>query len=345
MNIAPELREELIRILDSVVIRSPSSFTFAGQASNGLAPPMIGLQLDASAPPLMNELTTQLYQHCFSTRFKGKIEASEPSFTPSDPARAGALARANQSQERWEDGWQAIQSMPNGQVIASKGTLTRVLMPGEFVNLSGSGSFFSPATTLRIYVPRESQTVQPGYYFAFGETVADSSDEYSTARFYWNISAEGAAELLEHLSKLLNRWQVPFRFKTGLHGSMHSRCDSAVLYVPRRTAAFTHELVSDIYGRVRSFLRADVPLFTLRLADGLAFADDPGTRESFGMSRSRVLAQGMWLAHREGAQQAEDRLAAVERQFRAEGISLERPWLNAGVSDDPLFAAVNEEGA
>ncbi|MGA7341847.1 MAG: T3SS effector HopA1 family protein [Terracidiphilus sp.] len=345
MNIAPELREELVRILDAVQVRSPSSFTFAGQDSNGLAPPMIGLQLQASAAPLMNELTSQLYQHCFSNRFKGKIESSETPFTPIDPVRVELLMRANQSREHWEDGWQSIQSMPNGQVIATNGTLTRVLMPGEFVNLSGMGTPLPPASMLRIFAPRESQTVQPGYYFAFGETVADSSDESSTARFYWNISAEGSAELLQLLSQRLNRWQVPFRFKTGLHSSMHARLDSAVLYVPRRTAAFTYELLSGIHERVRPSLRAEVPLFTLRLAGGLAYADDTGTRESFGMSRSRLLAQGIWLAHCEGAQPTEERLAAVDREFRAEGISLERPWLGAGLTDDPLFAAVNEEGA
>jgi hypothetical protein len=342
MNIPPELREELMRILDAVHILSPTSFTFAGKESNGLAPPMIGLQLDASAAPLMNELTSELYQHCYSTRFKGKVESSEPSFTPVDPACVERLTRANQSRERWEDGWKSVQGMPNGQVIASNGTLTRVLMPGEFVNLSGSGTFFSPTAMVRIYVPRESQTVQPGYYFAFGETVTDSSDEYSIARFYWNISAEGSAELLELLSQRLNLWQVPFRFKTGLYSSMHARCDSAVLYVPRRTTAFAYELLSEINERVRPYLQTEVPLFTLRLADGFAFADDTGTRESFGMSRCRLLAQGIWHAHSEGAQQSEERLAAVDGQFRAEGISLERPWLGASLIDDPMFVACKE---
>jgi hypothetical protein len=89
-------------------------------------------------------------------------------------------------------------------------------------------------------------------------------------------------------------------------------------------------------------LQTEVPLFTLRLADGFAFADDTGTRESFGMSRCRLLAQGIWHAHSEGAQQSEERLAAVDGQFRAEGISLERPWLGASLIDDPMFVACKE---
>lgn len=343
MNIASDLREQLLRILDAVAIHSASSFTFAGYTSTGLAPPMMGLQLEATAPPLMNELVSMLYQHSYSTPFNGKFETANHIPIAPDPTLVDALTRANQSRERWEDGWTALQSMPTGQIVARKGTSIRMFTPGEFINLSGSGMALAPGTILRIYAPRESRTVQPGYYFAFGETIADSSDEYSMARFYWNIATDGATRLLGAVSGTLNRWQIPFRFKTGTHPSMHMRSDGAVLYVPRRTAGLTYELLLDVRTSVQTWLREDVPLFTLRLADGFAFADDPGTHESFGMSRCRMLAQAMWMAHRDGARASEDRLSFVEREFQAEGVSLERPWLNPGYSDGGLFAVL--EGA
>lgn len=345
MNVATDLRRQLLRILDAVVIHAPSSFTFAGYSSTGLAPAMTGLQLDAGAPPLMNELISILYQHCYSTPFTGKLETSKDTPMGPDAALVEALIRANQSRERWEDGWQALQSMPSGQIVARKGTSIRIFTPGEFVNLSGSGMLLTPGTTLRIYVPRESRSVQPGYYFAFGETIADSSDEYSMARFYWNISTEGVTRLLEVVSGQLNRWQIPFRFKTGMHPSMHRRSDCAVLYVPRRTAGLTHALLMDTQTLVQTWLRTDVPLFTLRLADGFAFADDPGTRESFGMSRCRMLAQAMWTAHGDHARAPEDLLAFVENGFKAEGVSLERPWLNPGHSDVELSAVLQGAAA
>ncbi|HEY6346018.1 MAG TPA: T3SS effector HopA1 family protein [Bryobacteraceae bacterium] len=273
------------------------------------------------------------------------METGETPSTLNDAVWIESLSRANQSRERWEDGWQTLASMPGGQVIARRGSLTRVLAPGEFVNLSGSGMHLAPGSTVRVYVPRESGAVQPAYYFAFGETSPDSSDELSTVRFYWNVSAEGAAELLRILSAQLNRWQVPFRFKTGAHPAMLSRRDSAVLYVPRRCAPFTHELLAERLERIGPFLRADVPVFTLRLDKGLAFAEDPGTQESFGMSRCRILAQGLWMAYLEGARNLEERFAAVERHFRSEGIALERPWLNPGSADDLAFAAAEGQTA
>jgi hypothetical protein len=345
MSILAPLRQELTRILDAVTILSPSSFTFCGQAASGLAPPLVGLQLHSSAPPLMNELTGQLYQHCFANRFTGQIVKSDTPRPDSDGAWSERLARANQSRDRWEDGWQVLQSMPNGQLIARRGAITRMLSPGEFVNLNGSGMFLAPGSSVRVYVPRESRTVQPGYYFAFGETLPDSCDEFSMVRFYWNVSAEGAADLLQLVSMELNLWQVPFRFKTGVQPEMLRRCDSAVLYTLRRCASFTCELVLEIRKRIEGRLRAEAPLFTLRLAPGLAFAEDPGTQESFGMSRCRMLAQGIWLAHEQEARSTEERLAIVEQHLRSEGISLARPWLNPGSADDLAFPAEEGEAA
>jgi len=345
MKNAAALRKELARIIDAVTVLSPASFTFAGQASTGLAMPMMGLQMAPGTPPLMNELISQLYQHCFSNRFKGEIAKSDMPRPDVDAQWVETLSRANQSRERWEDGWKVAHGMPNGQVVAIRGAATRILGAGEFVNLSGSGMFLSPDVTVRVYLPRESRTIQAGYYFAFGETPADSASEFSVVRFYWNVPPEGAAQLLELLSAALNRWQVPFRFKTGASRALFARSDSAVLYSPRRYAQITYELVSEIHQRMRTQLRPDVPLFTLRLARGLAFAEDPSTQESFGLSRCRILALGIWAAHQQGARQSRERLATVEQQFRSEGISLDRPWLNAGSADEFAFDAIEREAA
>ena len=345
MNIARALRDELVHILDAVAIVSPAAFTFAGNPSGGLSMPMMGMQIAPGTPPLMAELTNQLYLHCFSNRFTGQIARTEPPRFEKDAAWVESLSRANHGRDRWEDGWRVMQGMPNGQVVAKRGAETRMLGPGEFVNLGGSGMFLPPDAPVRVYVPHESLTMQPGYYFMFGETQGDSSDQLSVVRFYWNVPAEGAPQLVNLLSTELNRWQVPFRFKTGTNPAILSRRDSAVLYTPRRYAEIACELASGVQQSMTGLLRPDVPLFTLRLADGLAFAEDPGTQESFGQSRCRMLAQGIWLAHQRGARQAQDRLAAVAEQFQSEGISLARPWLNAGSADDLAFAALRAEAA
>ena len=339
------LTDELAHIVDAVAIHSPVAFTFAGRASSGIQMPIAGLQLTPEMPPLMNELIAQLYNQCFANRFTGNAAPNEPPHAASDPQWVEALAQANQSRERWEDAWQVLHALPNGHVVAKRGSTSRTLAPGEFINLSGSGTVLSQGAAVRVYIARESRTVQAGYYFVFGERLPDSSDELSVVRFYWNVSAEGAPHLVRRISGDLNRWEVPFRFKTPSHPGMFARNDSAVLYTPRRYAHFTRELIAEIHSSLQPLLRPGVPLFTLRLAPGLAFAEDPGTQESFGMCRSRILAQGIWQAHVQGVRDTAERLKVVEQQFQSQGVSLARPWLNPGSADEFRFEAAQAEAA
>ena len=41
---------------------------------------------------------------------------------------------------------------------------------------------------ITVFSARESRTVQPGFYFAFGETQGEQFDPYDTVRFYWNVT-------------------------------------------------------------------------------------------------------------------------------------------------------------
>jgi len=327
----PTLREELVRITDAVVISSTSTFIFAGHSSNPIVSPMFGVQLNADMPVMIGELTGQLYRNCFSTRFEPDAVRVEMPSTISDTDWLETLSSANQSHERWEDGWQIVLNLPNGRMIAHRGDADRMLSPGEFLNVSAPGMLPAPGMPVRVYLSRESRAMQPGFYFAFGETPFHAADELSIVRFYWNISAEGSPQLLEQASGELNRWQVPFRIKVVSHRGMFQRLDSAVLYTPRRCASIAYELCSEIRERLKPGLLFDTPLFTKRLAAGLAFAEDPGTQESFGMSRCRLLAEGIWLAHVQGARSS-GRLAIIEEHFHSQGISLDQPWLNPGSS-------------
>jgi hypothetical protein len=337
MKIATALCEELFRIIGALVIESPRSFTFAGRPSSGLSMPLPGLRLAPEMPPVLSELVGQLYQHCYTNRFSGTLNQPELPGQALDTEWLEQLSGANQSKARFEDGWHMQFGMPNGQVIAQRGALTRMLAPGEFVDLGGSGMALAPGAVLRLYIPSESRALQPGYYSSFGETLCDSLGETSVVRFYWNVPFESAANLLQFISGELNRWEVPFRFKVAGVRTMFERSDSAVLYIPRRYAQLAIELVWEIYQQIGRSLRCNVPLFTLRLAPGLAFAEDPGTQESFGMSRCRLVAQGLWLSHLRGVHHADDQLQVIDEQFTSECISLERPWLNTGSVDEFAF--------
>ncbi len=251
------------------------------------------------------------------------------------------LSRANCSRERWEDGWQIIANLPSGQALAKRGAIARTLWPGEFVRRDAPGAPLAPGALVSVYFPRESRAMQPGFYFAFGETPADVFDDFSLIRFYWNVRPEGGAALIEALSTALNRWYIPFRLKILSHRGTFGRTDAAILYVPRRHARIVLELCSEVRQRIETALGDETPLFALRLAAGLGFAEDPGITESFGMSRCRLLAEGIWTAHSRGAQGAEARMRILEQHFTAHGIDLDRPWLNPGST--PPFECMESE--
>jgi hypothetical protein len=189
---------------------------------------------------------------------------------------------------------------------------------------------------------RQTTTMQPGFYFAFGETQPEELDAFSLARLYWNLRPEGAAPLMRALTRGLNRFQVPFRLKCLTNSALYRRNDSAVLYVEKRFFRVTARVLGGVYEEVSPHLRPDTPLFTKRLADGLALAEEPYTGESFGMQRCRILAEGLLSAHARGLRDDAARLEEVGRHFAAYGLSLDAPHLNPRSVDQYEFARAKE---
>ena len=319
------LEERLRPIIEAVAFHSPESFSFAGRP------------LPTGSNTALQTLQSVLYGNCYTRRFAGVLDESIAAVSPNDEGWVESLSVANTSKDRWEEGWKVQQFLPSGQVYAQKGALTRAFWPGEFITRAGHGMAPQPGTPIAVFFPRESRTMQPGFYFAFGENPAAMEDEFPTVRYYWNLKREGAAPLVRLLTSSLNKYQVPFRFKVVNHPSLLNRSDTALLYVGRRYYRLAAEIALETRSRLAASLDDEVPLFTLPLAKGLAFAEDPGNQESFGMARCRLLAEGLWLAFSEGQSSAEERLERVRRHFAAAGTSLERPYLNFAAIDSYEF--------
>jgi hypothetical protein len=345
------LESELKRIVDAAAFQSTEMFVFAGRqftawtgayqaqpamyAQQGVMP-QPGAATGAQIP-IVQTLQNVLYGFCYSKPFHGSIDETVPPINGEDAEWVGMLSAANASKERWEEGWQVQQFLQTGQVHAHKRGVARAFWPGEFITRGAQGMAPQPGTPIAVFFPRESRNMQPGFYFAFGETAGDQQDDYSTVRYYWNLKEEGAEPLLRELSGRLNRYQVPFRFKVLNHRAMLGRSDAAILYVSRRYYRIAAELGQETQGLISPQLNDAVPLFSKPLAKGLSFAEDPGTSESFGMSRCRMLAEGLWLAFQEGRFATEERLDRIRKHFIASGISLERPYLNSANVDPYEF--------
>jgi len=341
-----QLTAQLKKIVRAVEVRSNDSFTFAGRHFS------LGAQVPGhvhhahgfaqqQANPLAKLLEQTFYQYCYCRTFDGALRDEQPlnvqgvDLTPS-------LSEANATRERWDAGWQVYQVLPSGQLLAHKGGRSRALWPGEFLSTDAPGMALRPGMNLSVFFMRETKTMQPGFYFAFGAAEAGELDTLSLARLYWNVRAEGAVPLMRAVTRGLNRFQVPFRIKCLTNTAFYTRNDAAVLYVEKRFYRVTARVLAGVHREVARHLRPDAPLFTKPLAAGLALAEEPYTGESFGMQRCRMLAEGILSAHARGARDDGSRLEEVGRHFAAYGLKLEAPYLNPRSIDQYEFTTARE---
>lgn len=297
--------ERLTQVLDTLRLETAEEIVLAGQTFRVEAPaeavstpkPEPQAQKPAQPAPLVDTLTNVLYRFVYSRPFHGELpeNATEP-WKPSPPNQdlLAALSAANGTRERWEHGWSIGQIFPNGQIQAVRGALRRLVWPGQFLSKNGPGAVPRPGTPISLFYAKESTSLQPGFYYLFGETAEEQSHSRGIMRLYWNVSQEGAPALLGALSRRLNTFHVPYRMKCAVANSEYGRTDVAVLYTPKHFTRFVVEMLPDVYPEVAEHLGDDVPFFSRPLAPGLGLAEDPGTHESFGQHRCRLVAQAVW---------------------------------------------------
>jgi hypothetical protein len=172
-----------------------------------------------------------------------------------------------------------------------------------------------------------------GFYYMNGETLTDQFDEYDLLRFYFNIKGEGAILLVEHLSRELNRRQIPFSFKCLNTLAHYNRLDSAVLYIAKRYYRGVIAVLTELPDMISKTLRPQTSLFTKPLLPGISLAEDPGNGESFGMHRCQIMARGVVESWENGSQNHQERLKTINNIFSQQGLNLENSYLKAGSKD------------
>ena len=277
------------------------------------------LSADLPSQDDAGKLCDVLYSRCYTRSILDGEGAKAP-----ESDLTAELAAANRSRAHWDEGWTISQALDDGRVVARRSGAERAFQPGEYLTHRGPDARPKKGSGVTVYAAPGSGEVQEVFYHAFGESVAEHEWQ-RMLRFYWNVRPAGAARLMESVTRELNRFQVPFRFKCLNKTSLFPRRDAAVLYVDSRYYPITAMAVERVHGEVRAWLDSGTPLFARRLSDGLGFAEDPG--DSFGKHRCTILAAAMAASC---GRAVEDRMAEVRRQFEERRLSLDTPWLNAG---------------
>jgi hypothetical protein len=330
MSDANGIHDDLRRLLRAIVIHTPMQYELDAKtyrvAPFGAGQSPMWTAWSAGQPPLVIDLQTHIYDQAYCRPLGSRIDPPTQQVPIID-----ALSAANAGRDRWEGGWTLVQVLQNGHAMARKSEFESTFAPGEFVTANGAPP--SPGTPVNVLFTRESRTQQPGFYIANGETPAPSGSESRMTRIYWHIAEEGAVPLTHAITILLNRYQVPFRFKTLSYSGVYSRSDSAVLYFAARYFQIVSRVLPAIHAEVRTYLRPATPLLSLKLHDGIGLAEDPANGESFGMNRSRLIAQAVWDGYARGMQSEDARMAELAIQFQRTGLSLDRPHLRTASAD------------
>lgn len=209
------------------------------------------------------------------------------------------------------------------------------------------GGLPRPGATVGVSAVRAAVDLRNGFYYLQTPEAADPMTPGTPAklRFYWNVRADGATALLSAVVNTMQAHAIPFEFKCPLRAPDYARVDSAVLYVARGDYPRAAAAVAELYPAVAAHLDGATPLFTWPWAPGLAFAEDPGPRESFGIQRCRLVAEGLYHAYRRGQSATAQRIRAVRRQFARHHISLAQPYLRPwSLHQYPLPAAFQTAG-
>lgn len=312
------------QILSAFRVLSDRSFSCAGEV------------VETRGDSLVTKLQECIYRLCYTRPFDGTFHPATP-HRDADPALMRDLQSANAARAHHEQGWRIEQVHESGKILASKNGVSRWFLPGRFLTDRGPGFSAKEDGPASIYMPRDSTTEQPSFYMAYGETVSHDEEHKDILRFYWNVMVTGAPLLMAMLTRELNRFQVPYLFKCGSRAEVYERSDGAVLYINRRYYGITVRIIASIHPRVASFMQPDTPLFTRRLAAGLAFAEDPPDGKSFGVHRCTIVAETLRACYEQNLETKEERLAELGRQFRNRGIDPERPYLNPGSRDTYEF--------
>ena len=235
------------------------------------------------------------------------------------------LQAANHSQDRFDHGWSIHSIDRDGGMLVQKWNFIRQVKPGEFIK-EGLGGLY-PGERVMIWLKKEWKEENSAFYYVFGNTLGDGEGMH-LSRIYFNLKFSGSAKLIKSLTTHFNHHKIPFHFKCVQQPDRYSRTDSAVLYLSKRYANIAMQVLSTFYNDLKPHLNAGIPLFCKRLGKGIGFAENPpNSGDSFGMSRSNLLADGILKAIEKQISK-KDWLQEVLHSIEANNLKVDKFYLN-----------------
>ena len=319
----------IAQALAALEIRSPTSHTWMG-ALVGLPEAIVRLaDPDGVRRALVVSACSTLYE-CFYTP-----GAPRPA-RPDGGGRLGVdrplsheLDGANGGDACLEPGWRIVGEEDDRRVVQRGGLRLWVA-----VDEVEGGARIGDAVSVRL--PAGLPAYSPGFYVARGDRGFSAAAPRVLDRFYLDLRPEGAVPFIREATRRLNDAGLAFAAKVVDDPAGFDRRDSAVLAFERCDRVRGLAGAEEVRSAVAGFVGGSTPAMTLRMAPGLAFAEDPGDGESFGWHRCLLVADAAVTAAQRHITAPGRRLEVVRERFARAGISLDAPHLGPpvdGVAD------------
>lgn len=334
-QIYPDWTNQLKPVLDAIQIDSETSFLFRGESINA-----------ENEPPAHREhpcfhtdpMTYLVHKHIYEHFHMGAEELDDRAHNfededletfdgDEDEEFQELLSQSHTGQSQWSRNWKAL-GVRNGSVCTEKDGRIKIWQPGQYI-FEGAPASVKNGDMIEVLMKRDSISLQSGFYYVFGNFVADEWCENNSVRLYMNVSAKGAANVVELLTRTFYARKFPFLFKCLNIPADYTRRDSAVLYLGKRYAHMAISLLSGIYSQLLPHLRPGTPMLTKTLAPGIALAEDPDNSDSFGTHRTRAIAEGLLNAFFQNQHTESERVNSMIQAFDDNNISTEKPYLTA----------------
>lgn len=225
--------------------------------------------------------------------------------------------------DRWQQGWVALQSSPDGACIVGFKDWKKELSPGEYANISRPGLPPSPGDNLATSELTDWVDRETGFWCAQSFSGPPSQP---IVRAYWSSSWKHVGRVVREVTTDLEQLEVKYSLKCPLKVEQYSRVDSLVVYLEKASWSAVSARLRKTASRLEPYLRGKVPPLTKQLAAGFAMAEDPGGQQSFGESRCRALAPAVVSIWRNKAMSSDAKLEMLLQAILSSGIDPERPW-------------------
>ena len=303
-------------VIEATRFHSSTRYSWFGRMSPRLPPRILAALTARSARDhLVHSLAEQLYRDFY---VRGRAEPAQwTSTSPTVTLRTfeAALSAANCGRGYVDGGWQ-LRAVERGWAVVAKDGLELTMNRSEVL-----GDDDGEAVALRM--PKELLRIAPGFYTACGDTSPEVLGTEPLLRLYWHLSPSGAIPFVSTATRRLNAARIAFRLKVLNDPGSFNRCDAGVIYLNGSQA--WRAAAQAVHDDVAGHLLPRIPAFTESLAPGLGMAQDPGTGESFGQHRCRLLADGLVSAFERGTTGADATTAVIAARFDRDGIDLDAP--------------------